>query len=94
MLESPDFAFAIGWDVNPLWEAIYLSEDSPLLQKIWRPQPTMIHPSHVHDLALEIQRLAARLTELDTAARDELAAASALCEDTASQGYWLISVGP
>jgi hypothetical protein len=80
--------------VNPIWNTIYLTEDMPLLQKVWGVKPTMVHPTHVAALAEEIGRVLERTTDLPDDAVSDMKGAQALCERAAAAGQWLVTIGP
>jgi hypothetical protein len=94
MLQQPAIELTAAWDVNPIWNTIYLTEDMPLLQKVWGVKPTMVHPTHVAALGEEIARVLERATDLPDGAIGEMRGAQALCERTAAAGQWLVTIGP
>lgn len=94
MLSEPTLELVASWDANTIWNTIYLTEDMPLLQKVWGVKPTMVHPTHIAELADEFRRVLERATELEPAAADDIRDAQALCERTAVAGQWLVTIGP
>jgi len=94
MLQEPAIELVAAWDVNPIWNAIYLTEDMPLLQKVWGVKPTMVHPTHVAALGQEIARVLERTSDLPEDAVGDMKSAQALCERAAAAGQWLVTIGP
>jgi hypothetical protein len=94
MLQSPTLELIASWDVNSIWNTIYLTEDMPLLQKVWGVKPTMVHPTHVAALGDEFRRVLERVSDMAPDAAGDIRDAQDLCERTAAAGQWLVTIGP
>ena len=93
MLAVPAVELDAAWQDGAVMSIIALTEELRLLRMIWSARPTMVHPTHVAALAREFGSVMQREGISDDA-RAELERGETLCAHAASNGDWIVSIGP